>query len=87
MPTNFYSKTTHMTTKIFTILLTFLFSISLFSQNPTDANIIGDVKDSKTGEHIPYINITLSNTVIGTTTDQTGHFFLKNLPVDRKSVV
>ena len=70
-----------MTTKIFTILLTFLFSISLFSQNPTDANIIGDVKDSKTGEHIPYINITLSNTVIGTTTDQTGHFFLKNLPV------
>lgn len=41
---------------------------------------MGDVKDSKTGEHIPYINITINNTVIGTTTDATGHYYLKNLP-------
>ena len=38
------------------------------------------MKDIKTGEHIPFINVTLNNTVIGTTTDATGHYFLKNLP-------
>lgn len=57
-----------------------LFSLTSYGQKKTDSNIVGDVKDSKTGEHIPYINITINNTVIGTTTDATGHYFLKNLP-------
>ncbi len=57
-----------------------LFSLISYGQRKTDANIVGDVKDSKTGEHIPYINITINKTVIGTTTDATGHYFLKNLP-------
>lgn len=57
-----------------------LFSLISYGQRKTDANIVGDVKDIKTGEHIPYINITINNTVIGTTTDATGHYFLKNLP-------
>ncbi|MEA4974137.1 MAG: TonB-dependent receptor [Paludibacter sp.] len=57
-----------------------LFSLTSFGQRKTDSNIVGDVKDSKTGEHIPYINITINNTVIGTTTDATGHYYLKNLP-------
>lgn len=57
-----------------------LFSLTSYGQRKTDSNIVGDVKDSKTGEHIPYINITINNTVIGTTTDATGHYYLKNLP-------
>lgn len=57
-----------------------LFSLISYGQRKTDSNIVGDVKDSKTGEHIPYINITINNTVIGTTTDATGHYYLKNLP-------
>ncbi|MDD4199527.1 MAG: TonB-dependent receptor, partial [Paludibacter sp.] len=65
--------------------LLLLFAIALLSlisygQRKTDANIVGDVKDSKTGEHIPFINVTINNTVIGTSTDATGHYFLKNLP-------
>lgn len=70
-----------MKTKLITILLVMLCSINiLYSQKNTDANIIGDVKDNKSGDHIPFINITINNTVIGTTTDHTGHYFLKNLP-------
>jgi len=69
-----------MKTKLITILLVLLCSINIYCQKNTDANIIGDVKDKKSGDHIPFINITINNTVIGTTTDHTGHYFLKNLP-------
>lgn len=51
---------------------------SVFSQKKTDANIVGDVKCK--GEHLPFIAVTLKGTTIGTTTDATGHYFLKNLP-------
>ncbi|MCD8080643.1 MAG: TonB-dependent receptor [Bacteroides sp.] len=54
-----------------------------FSQAPlqrSDANIIGHVLDKHTGEHLSYITITLRGTTIGTVTDATGHYFLKNLP-------
>ena len=57
------------------------------SENPieetdkaTDANLFGHVVDTKTGEHLPYVTIQLKGTTIGTTTDHTGHYFLKNLP-------
>ncbi|MDL2282492.1 TonB-dependent receptor [Parabacteroides sp. OttesenSCG-928-G06] len=48
--------------------------------NPSDANIIGHVVDRKTGEHLSFINIFLEGTTIGTMTDATGHYYLKNLP-------
>ena len=44
----------------------------------SDANIIGHVLDKKTKEHLPYITIALKGTTIGTVTDATGHYFLKN---------
>ena len=46
----------------------------------SDANIIGHVLDKKTKDHLPYITIALKGTTIGTVTDATGHYFLKNLP-------
>ena len=50
-----------------------------FSQNQkSDASIIGDVQCN--GEHVPFINITLDGTTIGTTTDASGHYQLNNLP-------
>ena len=48
--------------------------------NDTDANIIGHVTDKDTKEHLAYVTIMLKGTTIGTTTDETGHYFLKNLP-------
>lgn len=46
----------------------------------SDANIIGHVIDGATGRHVPFVNIMLKGTTIGTTTDESGHYFLKNLP-------
>ncbi len=47
----------------------------------TDANLTGHVIDKSTGEHVPFVNVILKGTTIGTATDETGHYFLKNLPV------
>jgi len=49
-------------------------------QKRTDASIIGHILDKKTKEHIPYINVYLKGTTIGTATDASGHYFLKDLP-------
>lgn len=53
----------------------------------TDANVYGHVVDAKTGEHMPYATIQIKGTTIATTTDKTGHYFLKNLPEGRFTVV
>ena len=37
-------------------------------------------EDAATGEHLPYITVVVKGTTIGTATDGTGHYFLKNLP-------
>ncbi len=50
------------------------------NEKGTDANIYGHVVDAKSGEHVPYVIIHVKGTTIATTTDMTGHFFLKNLP-------
>lgn len=52
----------------------------------TDANIYGHVTDKQSGEHLPYITIIVKGTTIGTTTDASGHYFLKNLPVGTLSI-
>ena len=46
----------------------------------SDANIVGHILDKNTKEHLPYITVALKSTTIGTVTDATGHYFLKNLP-------
>lgn len=48
--------------------------------NASDANVFGHVLDKETGEHLPFITVFLKGTTIGTTTDNSGHYFLKNLP-------
>ena len=46
----------------------------------SDANIVGHILDKNTKEHLSYITVALKGTTIGTVTDATGHYFLKNLP-------
>ena len=53
----------------------------------TDANVYGHVIDKKSGEHMPYVTIQLKGTTIATTTDDTGHYFLKNLPEGTFTIV
>lgn len=47
----------------------------------TDANISGHAVDKSTDTHLSNITFTLKGTTVGTSTDATGHFYLKNLPV------
>lgn len=67
------------------IILSF-FPMVEYAQENSDANIIGHVINKTTKEHIPYINVVIKGTTIGTATDASGHFFLKNLPTG-KSIV
>lgn len=56
----------------------FILSLSVLKAQHTDANVFGDVKAN--GEHVPFVNIFLEGTTIGTTTDATGHYMLIDLP-------
>ncbi len=62
---------------IITIHLFFMTTL-IFAQKQTDANIFGDVQCNN--EHVPFINITIDGTTIGTNTDATGHYRLVNMP-------
>lgn len=53
----------------------------------TDANISGHTVDKNTSEHLGFISISISGTTIGTSTDASGHFYLKNLPVGEYTIV
>ncbi len=46
----------------------------------TDAHIHGHVIDKTTGEHLPYIVVMLKGTTIGVTTENTGHYMMRNIP-------
>lgn len=45
-----------------------------------DAHVFGHVLDKRTGEHLPLVTLQVKNTTIGCTTDESGHYFMKNLP-------
>ncbi|WP_315578098.1 TonB-dependent receptor [Hoylesella oralis] len=47
----------------------------------TDANVFGHVVDAKTHEHLPYVYVAVNGTTLETSTDATGHYFLKHLPI------
>lgn len=67
---------------IFSLLIFILATSTAYAQPAlSDANITGHIKSKKDGEHIPFATIRLLNTQFGASTDATGHYFLKNLPI------
>jgi iron complex outermembrane recepter protein len=78
---------------LITVTILFIISISSLFPNPketrppTDANIYGHVVDALTGEHIPFVNLLIKGTRIGTITDASGHYILTNLPPGRHILV
>lgn len=52
-----------------------------------DAHLTGHVLDEKTGEHLPFVNVQLKGTNIGTVTDESGHYFLKDIPIGKQTIV
>ena len=70
--------------RILIILTIFLLTSTLVTyaqKQTTDANIVGHVVCSHCGDHIPFATISVIGTTIGTTSDETGHYQLINLPV------
>ena len=53
----------------------------------SDANVFGHILDATTGEHIPYVTISVKGTTIGTVADATGHYHIKNIPVGEHTLV
>lgn len=64
-----------------------LLSSELSGQNRTDANVFGHVINAENGEHIPFINLVIEGTRIGTLTDVSGHYILTNLPEGKHKLV
>ncbi|SUB77789.1 Colicin I receptor precursor [Porphyromonas macacae] len=71
------------------ILSCWLLLLCLVSANAqhTDANIMGHVLESKTGEHISFATIVLKGTNLGVQTDATGHYFMKDLPLGKHTLI
>lgn len=67
--------------RIIIIIINLLIISAINAQKPTDSHIMGHVVDAATGQHLPYIAIQLEGTMIGTVTDASGHYYLKNLPL------
>lgn len=51
-----------------------------------DAHVMGHVADEN-GEHMHYVTVMIKGTALGGMSDETGHYFLKDLPVGHQTVV
>lgn len=72
---------------LWSLIILLFCSMAGFSQNKSDAHITGHVVNITTKEYVPLISVVLKGTTIGTTTDATGHYFLKNLPAGKFTMV
>lgn len=64
-------------------LLTLLLTIAAFGQ---DAHVMGHVKNED-GKNMPYVTVMLKGTTLGGMSDETGHYFLKDLSVGHQTMV
>ena len=61
--------------------------VSALAQEASDSHLTGHVLDETTGEHLPFVNVQLKGTNVGTVTDESGHYFLKDLPLGKQIIV
>ena len=73
----------------YVIIFIFIFNFSGFvvGQQNTNFTLSGTLKDSKTGESIPYAVIVVKGSSNGSTTNTDGYFTLHNVPSDTSSIV
>ena len=76
------------TKKILLFLLAGLMTtLPLMANDATDAHIAGHVLDAHSGEHLSFVNVQVKGTSLGCLTDESGHFYLKNLPEGKLTLV
>ncbi len=69
-----------MRIKIWLITIFVLCNMAGFANKNRDTAINGYVINKTTQEHLPFMTVALKGTTIGTVTDASGRFILKNLP-------
>ena len=74
-----------MTIKHLLTAVLLVIAVPLAAQH--DAHLTGHVLDEKTGEHLAFVNVQLKGTNIGTVTDESGHYLLKDLPLGKQTIV
>ena len=74
-----------MTIKHLLTAVLLVIAVPLAAQH--DAHLTGHVIDEKTGEHLAFVNVQLKGTNIGTVTDESGHYLLKDLPLGKQTIV
>ncbi|PLX20000.1 MAG: TonB-dependent receptor [Salinivirgaceae bacterium] len=76
-----------MKIRLLTAIVFLLIAITAFPQHikRSDANLVGHVVSG--GEHIPFATIMVKGTTIGTTTDETGHYQINNMPEGTYTIV
>ena len=72
---------------IFVVLCSLLFSSAAMANTPTDAHIAGHVLDAHTQEHLSFVNVQIKGTSMGCLTDESGHYYLKNLPEGKHTII
>ena len=72
---------------IFVLLCSLLFSSAAMANTPTDAHIAGHVLDAHTQEHLSFVNVQIKGTSMGCLTDESGHYYLKNLPEGKHTII
>ena len=63
------------------VIIISIANIGISQSNPARSDIKGFVKDMNSGEALPFANIVLKGTNLGTTTNTDGYFVLVNVPV------
>ena len=56
-------------------------------EKKSDAHIAGHVLDAHTREHLSFVNVQVEGTALSCLTDESGHFYLKNLPEGELTIV
>ena len=69
------------------LIIIIIFSNCVLSQEPIKPRICGNIIDAETREPIANANIFISNSSIGTASDKTGYFEMRNLPYGRYEII
>jgi iron complex outermembrane receptor protein len=73
--------------KITIIAMLSIAYLNSLGQTKTDANIFGHIISIADGEHIPFINVLVKDSRIGTITDASGHYILTNIPIGEHTLI
>jgi outer membrane receptor for ferrienterochelin and colicins len=80
-------KKKQMKKNIWVLIVLLCCSVAGFTQKSAEVHITGHIINKTTKEYIPFINVILKGTTIGTTTDATGHYFIKNIPNSKFTMI